>query len=58
MGVELGSKERDRLLLTAKATSRNKFWKGQPAARRKRTQRAVWRTRAPILKTFARKISI
>jgi len=45
-------------LLTASVAERNKFWKGQPLARWKRTQRAVWRTRAPILKSWARRVSI
>src|SRR5204863_9818638 len=56
--AKFGGKRSGQPLLTAKETERNRFWKGQPLARWKRMQRAVWRTRAPILKSWARRVSI
>src|SRR5439155_23633216 len=56
--AKFGGKRSGQPLLTAKETERNRLWKGKPLARWKRMQRAVWRTRAPILKSWARRVSI
>src|SRR5438552_17378146 len=56
--AKFGGKRSGQPRLAAKETERNSFWKGQPLARWKRMQRAVWRTRAPILKSWARRVSI